>query len=102
MESHRSSESQSASPYYGLPRRILTSKGLRSGYAPHYAMARPRLRLGLSLPIIDVTASDIGRLLASSFSQRSRKLSLETSCLALTITTQRPLTATDGMHMGSG
>jgi hypothetical protein len=68
MESRRSSESQSASPYGGLPRQILMSKGLRRGCTPKYATARPRFRLGTFLPIIDVTASDIGRLLASSFS----------------------------------
>jgi hypothetical protein len=96
MESRRSSESQSASPYGGLPRRILISKGLRSGCTPHCATARPRFRSSTFLPIIDVTASDIGRLLASSFSQRSRKLSLKTARLTLTTVThdhQRPLAA---------
>jgi hypothetical protein len=102
MESCRSSESQSALPYGGLPRQILMSKGLRRGWTPHCATARPRSRLRTYLPIIDVTASDNGRLLASSFSQRSRKLSLKTARLTLTTATQRPPTATGGMHTGSG
>jgi hypothetical protein len=79
-------------------RRSSLSKGLRSGCTPHYATARPRFRLGTSLPIIDVVASDTGRLLASSFSQRSRKLSLETARLTLTTATQRPPTAIDSTH----
>ena len=102
MESRRSCESQSASPYCGLPRQILVSKGLRRGRTPHCATARPRFRSSTFLPIIDVTASDIGRLLASSFSQRSRKLCLKTARLTLTTATQRPPTATGGMHTGSG
>ena len=100
MESRRSSESQSASPYGGLPRQIVMSKGLRRGCTPHCATARPRFRLDTYLPIIDVTASDIGRLLASSCSQRSQKLSLKTARLALTTATQRPPTAIDGKHTG--
>jgi hypothetical protein len=56
----------------------------------------------MALPMIDVTASDLGRLLASSFSQRSRELSLETARLALATATQRPPTATDSMHRGLG
>ena len=83
MESRRSSESRPGSSYGGSPRHISMSKGLRSGCAPQYATARPRFRLSTCLPIIDVMASDIGRLLASSFSQRSRKLSLDTARLAL-------------------
>jgi hypothetical protein len=102
MESRRSSESQSAPPYCGWPDRFSLSKGLRSGGAPHYATARPRFRRGGFHPIIDVAASDIGRLLARSFSQRSRKLSHETARLALTTATQRPPTATDSMHAGLG
>jgi hypothetical protein len=82
--------------------RFSLSKGLRSGCAPHHATARPCFRVGRFLPIIDVTVSDIGRLLASSFSQRSRKLSLETARLAPTTATQRPPAATDSMHTGLG
>jgi hypothetical protein len=58
-------------------------EGLRSGRTPHCATPRPRFRLGTSLPIRDVTASEIGRRLASSLSQRSRKLSLEALLLCL-------------------
>jgi hypothetical protein len=100
MGSRRSSESQSASPYCGLPRQILVSKGLRRGWTSKCATARPRVRLETFLPIIDVTASDIGRLLASSFRRRNRKLSLKTARLTLTTATQRPLTASGGMHTG--
>jgi hypothetical protein len=82
--------------------RFSLSKGLRSGCAPHFATARPRFRLDTSLPIIHVTASDIGRLLAASFSPRSRKLSLEQVRLALPTATQRPLAATDSMHISLG
>jgi hypothetical protein len=82
--------------------RFSLSKGLRSGCAPRCAKARPCSRFCTSLPITDVTASDIGRLLASSFSQRTPKLSPETTRLALTTVTQRPPTATDSMHRGLG
>jgi hypothetical protein len=99
MGSRRSSESLSASPYCSLPRQILVSKGLRRGWTSKCATARPLFRLETFLPIIDVTASDIGRLLASSFSQRSRKLSLKTARLTLTTATQRPPTATGGIRV---
>jgi hypothetical protein len=82
--------------------RFSASKGLRSGFPPHYASARLPFRSGSSLPIIEVTASDIGLLLPSNSSQRSRKLSHETARLALTTATHRLPTATDSMHMGPG
>jgi hypothetical protein len=100
MKSRRSSESKSAPPECGLLDRFSLSKAMRSGCAPHCATARPRFRLGTSLQIIDVAASDIGQVLASSFSQRTPKLSHETARLALMTATQRPPTATDSIYRG--
>jgi hypothetical protein len=82
--------------------RFSLSKGLRSGSTPHCAAARSHFRTSMLLPIIDPIASDIGRILASSFSQWSRKLSHPTALLALTTVTQRPPTATDSIHTGLG
>jgi hypothetical protein len=85
-----------------LAKIVPVSKALRNGCKPHRATARPHFRLSTSSPIIDATASDIGRLLASIFSWRSQKLFLEKALKALTTATQRPPTATDRMHTDSG
>jgi len=92
LKAVEASELQSASPL----RLAKTHFSVERTGKPHYATARPRFRLDTFLPIIDVTANDIGRLLASSFSQRSRKLSIETARKRLypqRNDDQRPLTA---------
>jgi hypothetical protein len=78
------------------------SKPARNRLGASGSSASPRSRSSCPFPIRDDSTSDIGRLLASSFSQRSRNLSLETGRLVLTTATQRPPTATDSMHAGLG
>jgi hypothetical protein len=78
------------------------SKRARNRLGASGAPASPRSRSPCSFPIRDDATSDIGRLLASSSSQRSRNLALETGRLVLTTATQRPPTATDSMHAGLG
>ena len=78
------------------------SKPARNRPGASGAPASPRSRSRCPFPFRDDSTSDICRLLASSSSQRSRNLSLETGRLVLTITTQRPPTATYSTHAGLG
>lgn len=78
------------------------SKPARNRLGASGAPASPRSRSRCPFPIRDDSTSDIGRLLASSSSQRSRNLSLETGRLVLTTAMQRPPTATDSTHAGLG